>query len=138
MKKRFLWIAVAILFLTGCSLIRESYVTPIRSPITFHLSQYTPFKNAQALPYAHQWGSGYIHPTPILTESDLQHAYRIKERTGKRKISLVLSEQGMQKIRKTMNRMNDVQLAIVLDGKIQKTQIFRINEIIPYVIMMPD
>lgn len=136
MKKGFFM--VVVLFLVGCSLIRESYVTPIQSPITFHLSQYTPFKNAQALPYAQQWGTGYIDPTPILTEKDLQQAYRIKEKTGNRKISLVLSEQGMQKIRKAMHRMNDVQLSIVLDGKILKTQIFRINEIIPYVITIPD
>lgn len=78
-----------------------------------------------------------MDPRPVLTIVDLQHAYKIRERGGKNKISLVLNEQGVQKIRYTMNRMNDVQIAIVIDNQIVQTQVFKVNEVIPYVIEIP-
>lgn len=130
-------VAVFLSLLTACSFVREARVTPIKVPIAFHLSQYTTFKNALRLPREGKWGYGYVAPTPILTEADLQQAYRIKERTGKEKISLVLSEQGVRKVRQTLDRMDDVQIAIVVDKKILKMLVFKVNEIVPYVINIP-
>lgn len=128
---------VFLSLIAACSLVRDARITPIKTPIAFHLSQYTPFKNALQLPREGKWGYGYVATTPILTEADLQQAYRIKERAGKEKISLVLSEQGVRKIRQTMNRMDDVQIAIIIDKKIVKTLVFRVNEVVPYVINIP-
>lgn len=123
--------------LVGCA-SNQPYVQSLEGPIGLHYIQLSKGNGAFSANHKGAFSTLALYPESILEEADIENAYKTLEPDGVRKTSIILSEEGQQKLRAISENRVAHHVAIVHQEDVLKTFVLNRESEVPRVIEIID